>query len=228
MASIRSHVAHTDAALVLVVVIVAVATTGRRIAGLLAAFGAGVWFDFFLTEPTEHFTINDHHDIETTLLLLIVGAAVTELAVWGRRQESVVHRQSEQLTELNLGAHLTVDGRSPSQLIEQVNQRLIDLLELRAARFRYTPATGPARLRHDGVITVAGRRWDVDTRGLPTTTPIELDAVAGGKPWGSFVLTATPGTHPSMTDRLVAVAFADQVGAILNEYDSARDESELV
>jgi K+-sensing histidine kinase KdpD len=40
-----------DAALVLVVVIVAVAANGHRLAGLLAALSAAAWFDFFLTAP---------------------------------------------------------------------------------------------------------------------------------------------------------------------------------
>ena len=57
-------------------------------AGYLAALLAGLWFDFFCTEPFQRFTIADRLDVETTILLLIVGGAVTELAVWGRRQEA--------------------------------------------------------------------------------------------------------------------------------------------
>ena len=46
-----------NAALVLVVVIVAVSTNGHRLAGALAALSSAVWFDFFLTEPYQRFTI---------------------------------------------------------------------------------------------------------------------------------------------------------------------------
>jgi K+-sensing histidine kinase KdpD len=42
-----------------------------------------VWFDFFLTQPYERFTITRRTDIETTVLLLVIGVAVTEIAVWG-------------------------------------------------------------------------------------------------------------------------------------------------
>jgi K+-sensing histidine kinase KdpD len=75
----RGSFANTDAALVLVVVIVAVAANGHRLAGMLAAASAAVWFDFFLTRPYERFTITHRADLETTLLLLVVGAAVTKL-----------------------------------------------------------------------------------------------------------------------------------------------------
>jgi K+-sensing histidine kinase KdpD len=35
-----------------------------------------VWFDFFLTQPYERFTITRRTDIETTVLLLVIGVAV--------------------------------------------------------------------------------------------------------------------------------------------------------
>jgi hypothetical protein len=41
-----------------VVVIVAVAAAGNRLAGYLAALSAAAWFEFFLTRPYEQFTIN--------------------------------------------------------------------------------------------------------------------------------------------------------------------------
>src|SRR5499433_4027151 len=82
----RASFPNTDAALAMLLVVVAVAANGYRLAGILAAVSAAVWFDFFLTRPYEQFTITRRTDIETTILLLIIGIAVTELAVWGRRQ----------------------------------------------------------------------------------------------------------------------------------------------
>jgi K+-sensing histidine kinase KdpD len=84
----RHSFPNTDAALALILVVVAVAANGYRLAGYLAALSAAVWFDFFLTRPYEHFSITRRADIETTVLLLVIGAAVTELAVWGRRQHA--------------------------------------------------------------------------------------------------------------------------------------------
>ncbi|MFF7651012.1 DUF4118 domain-containing protein [Streptomyces sp. NPDC007983] len=47
----RTAFPRTDAALVLVAVVVAVAALGHRSAGVIAALSATVWFDFFLIRP---------------------------------------------------------------------------------------------------------------------------------------------------------------------------------
>lgn len=49
LAPFRTSFANTDAALALIVVVVAVAANGYRLAGILAALSSAVWFDFFLT-----------------------------------------------------------------------------------------------------------------------------------------------------------------------------------
>ena len=84
----RGSFANTDAALALILVVVAVSAAGSRLAGYAAAVSAAVWFDFFLTRPFEHFSISRASDIETTVLVLVIGFAVTEIAVWGRRQHA--------------------------------------------------------------------------------------------------------------------------------------------
>src|ERR1022692_4237931 len=71
----RSNIPSAGAALILVVVVVAIAANGHRVAGIVAAAAAAVWFDFFLTTPYERFTITHRADLETTVLLLLVGAA---------------------------------------------------------------------------------------------------------------------------------------------------------
>jgi K+-sensing histidine kinase KdpD len=44
-------------ALVMILVVVAVAANGYRLAGYLAALSVAGWFDFFLTQPYETFSI---------------------------------------------------------------------------------------------------------------------------------------------------------------------------
>ena len=73
----RGSFPNTDAALALILVVVAVAANGYRLAGILAAVSAAAWFDFFLTRPYEQFAITRRADIETTVLLLVIGVAVT-------------------------------------------------------------------------------------------------------------------------------------------------------
>ncbi|HEY7718911.1 MAG TPA: DUF4118 domain-containing protein [Pedococcus sp.] len=68
-------------ALLVVVVIVAAAATGIRAAGVTATLSGALWFDYFLTEPTGSFAIHGAGDVQTAVLLVLVGLTVTELAV---------------------------------------------------------------------------------------------------------------------------------------------------
>ncbi len=70
---LRQRVNNTNIALILVAIIVAVAATGGRSPGLLAAMTTTLSFDFFHTQPYESFTITRRTDIETAALLLVVG-----------------------------------------------------------------------------------------------------------------------------------------------------------
>jgi Domain of unknown function (DUF4118) len=110
----RDDFDNTQIALVLVVVVVAVAAYGNRTAGYLAALSAGLWFDFFFTRPYQRFTITDRSDIETFVLLLLVGIAVTELAVWGRRQQMLASREAGYLAGIHAAAESGAVGGSSS------------------------------------------------------------------------------------------------------------------
>ncbi|MFE2871244.1 DUF4118 domain-containing protein [Embleya sp. NPDC059259] len=67
-ASFRKHFASANVALCMVVVVVAVAANGHRLAGALAALSATVWFDFFFTRPYESFTITRSADVQMAVL----------------------------------------------------------------------------------------------------------------------------------------------------------------
>jgi K+-sensing histidine kinase KdpD len=212
----RTSFPNTDAALALILVIVAVAAFGSRLAGILAAVSAAVWFDFFLTRPYERFSITRASDIETTVLILVIGVAVTEIAGWGRRQQLASTRRAGYLAGINLAAATVAVGGSASALIDDVSRRLLQLLSARECRFEQGVAGlgRPARLRQDGqVVTPDQRVLAVDQDGLPATT--ELLVENHGVLRGRFLLTAEPGARPTVEQRLVAVAFADQVGAAL-------------
>ena len=91
---------NTNAGLALVLIIVAAASTGIRWAGIAAALASAAGFDYFLTEPYSTFVITDRADIETAVLLL-VGSAVTEIALWGRRVQSRASREQGYLDGLS-------------------------------------------------------------------------------------------------------------------------------
>jgi hypothetical protein len=176
---------------------------------------AAAWFDFFLTRPYERFTITRSSDIETTVLILVIGAAVTEIAVWGRRQHLAASRRAGYLEGINAAAEAVAVGGSPWALIDQVCAQLTRLLALRSCRFEYGVAGlgRPARLLHDARLVSVGQDWDVEREGLPGDT--ELLVENHGLLQGRFLMSPQPGSRPTLEQRLVAVAFADQVGAAL-------------
>ena len=213
----RASFPNTDAALVLILVVVAVAANGYRLAGFVAALSAAVWFDFFLTRPYERFSIFRRADIQTTVLLLVIGVVVTELAVWGRRQHATASRRAGYLDGITAAAQAVAAGGSPSDLIDQVSAQLTGLLSLQSCRFQYGVAGigQPARLQHDGTVTAGRQARDADSAGLPPGGDTELLVESGGVLQGRFLMTPAPDAHPSLEQRLLAIAFADQVGAAL-------------
>ena len=83
MAAFRPLFDGTNAALVLMIVVVAVAALGGRAAGIITALIAVVSFDFFHTEPYLSLAIDSRDDVETTLLLLVAGVLVGTIASCG-------------------------------------------------------------------------------------------------------------------------------------------------
>jgi Domain of unknown function (DUF4118) len=203
----RSGFPNTDAALALILVVVAVAANEDRLAGVLAAVSAAVWFDFFLTRPYEQFSITGRNDIKTTVLLLVIGVAVTELAVWGRRQHAAASRRAGYLDGIGSAAQAAASGRSPSALIAQVTGQLTPLLALRSCEFQYGVAGlgRPARLRHDGSVAVERRACDVDASGFPPGMCVELLVESGGVFQGRFLMAPDRGARPTLEQRLLGV-----------------------
>ncbi|MFF5139003.1 DUF4118 domain-containing protein [Streptomyces sp. NPDC013157] len=212
----RTGLSHTNAALVLVVVVVAVATLGSRTAGVLAALSAAAWFDFFLTRPYETFDITASADIETAVLLLVVGVIVSQLAARARRLEVITVTDAAYLSRIHRTAELAHSSGSANTVVDHVRRELTDLLGLRACRFEYGTLLGqPPRLHNDGGVTAGRRSWNVDTAGWPEGD-IELRAYGNGRYLGRFMLTPGPGPVPPLQARLVAVTLADQAGSALD------------
>jgi hypothetical protein len=208
----RASIAATDVALVLVVAIVGVAANGHRPAGITAAVSAALWFDFLFTRPYQRFDIAHRLDVETTVLLLIVGAAVTELAVRGRRQRIVAATDESYLAAIAATTELVASGAPSTEIVREVQARLAPLLELTECRFERTRFGGMPRLDGEGSVRIRDRSWDFDQYGMPDS-PIELLVAAQGQAYGRFVLVPTPGRMVPLAARRVAATLAHQAGA---------------
>ena len=145
LALFRDSVANTNAALGLVLLIVAAAATGIRAAGIVAALSSAAWFDFFLTEPYNSFKITDRADFETAVLLVLVGVAVSEVALWGYRQQARVSQEQGYLAGVCSAATVAAGRTSTGSLIDQVAGRSSRCCRSTAAVL--TAPTGP-RSRH--------------------------------------------------------------------------------
>ncbi|MEU4223820.1 DUF4118 domain-containing protein [Nonomuraea sp. NPDC026600] len=212
----RTSLPNTSVALVLVVTVVAVAANGNRLAGALAAISAAVWFDFFFTQPYERFAITKSADIQTAILLLVVGLAVSQLAARARRLEVITITDAGYLAQIHDTAELAQSANAPDTVVDHVTVQLTKLLHLRGCRFEYGTLIGhPPRLEQDGTVVWGRKHWDVDRLGLPDEE-VELRTFGNGRFYGRFMLDPTPGTIPPLQARLVAVTLADQVGAALD------------
>jgi K+-sensing histidine kinase KdpD len=211
----RSSWPNTNVALLLVVVIVAVAAIGNRVAGAIAALGAAVWFDFFFTLPYERFTIRSSADVTTFVLLLVVGVIVSQLAAYARRLQVVAITDERYLAQIHQAAALAETAKSPYDVVDHVREQLVSLLDLQACRFEYGNLLGhPPRLQPDGTVVTGRGHWDVERAGLPSEE-IELRVFGNGQYYGRFMLTPKPGSRPTRQARLVAVTLAEQAGRAL-------------
>jgi hypothetical protein len=155
--------------------------------------------------------------VATSALLLIAGLGVSELAAWGRRQQALADRHAGYLAGIQAAAEVGALGGSSSRLIDQVAGELNRALGLSECRFQAGAAGlgNPPRLRRDGQIEWRNVVWDVESKGLPLGNEIELLVESGGRLCGRFLLRARADTRVSLAERRVAVALADQVGAVL-------------
>ena len=212
----RGHLSAADDALVLVVVTVAVASSGRRGPGALAAIVSAASFDFFLTRPYGSFRISRQADLTTELLFVVVGLLVGELAARGQR-----HRRAAAEGRLDLGrihdmAERIAGGEEPDFVLMAVASELRDLLALQDCRFVWDPPSGKgAWIDPDGTVRLNPLTWPTTSVGLPTRQ-VELPVRGAGRTLGTFILTPTPAMPISHERCVVAVALADQLGSALS------------
>ena len=211
----RNHLDSADDALVLVVVTVAIASTGSRIRAFVAAIVAAASFDYLLTRPYGSFRISRSADITTEVLFVVVGLLVGELAARGRRDRLAAASGRHEIARLHDLSQRIAGGEDPDFILIAVAGELRELLSLQDCRFvRQQPSGKGAWIEADGTVRLNPLRWPAGTVGLPTQH-VELAVHGGGQVVGTFILTPTPATPISHEQCVVAVALADQLGATM-------------
>lgn len=219
LASVRDGVTAATAVLILVLMVVSAASTGDRVAGIVAALSGGVWFDFLLTEPYGTLAINDPNDVEAAILLVVIGAAVTEVALWGHRQQARANRRTGYLDGvLGTAEIVALRQQTPEALTTHIAEQIREVLGV--ARCTFVP--GPVRdrriavLDHEGLVTRHDHVVDVDRDGLPTDDHTALLVRPGEHALGHFLIVAAADiARPTLEQRRVAVLLADQAGPVL-------------
>ena len=158
------------------------------------------------------------------MLLLLVSAAVGEMALWGRREQARASRDQGYLDGV-LGTAATVAaGRSSTtDLIQHVSDQIVEVLRIDSCQFDAGTRSGIPIVAGDGTVSHRGHALDITRRGLPTDTTIALPAQSGGVSYGQFLLTAsTRVSRPTLNQLRVAVTLANQVGSVLAASTSGR------
>ena len=213
---VREDLDNTNLALILVVVVVLAAVVGGRAPGVLAAVVATMSYDFFLTRPYLTLRMDNADDIETTVILLVIGLVVGQVVVLARRARRAAARGSDEIAGLRRVADQAATGSSVDDLVLTVQAELSELLGLKASRFEQ-PSSGHVlpRLERTGAVTgVSSRRFRGEGLALPEGG-VELPVIGEGREIARFVLEPDPERGVSLEERVVAVAMADQLGAVL-------------
>ncbi len=213
---VRSDIRPSNVSLVLVLVVLGAAVVGGRGPAALAALVSALSFDLFFTRPYGSFTIANRDDVETAVLLLLVGLAVAELVVRSRRSQQVAVQSRIEVDRMRRLAELAAGGESTGELVRIVQRELMTLLPLDGCRFERPPfPTTLPRLQHGHVHVPAEREEGTDEG---PSREVELPVWGEGREVGRFVLclrSGTTGITLPIEARRIAVALADQLGTLI-------------
>lgn len=215
LVAVRDEIQQTTAVLVLVIVVVLAAIAGGRGAGALAAVMAAMSFDFFLTRPYLSLRITSEADIENALVLLVIGLLVGQVVAGARQRRSSEERATGDVACLVRIAERAAAAGPVDEFVDAVEAELTELLSLRECFF--TPILGeelPTIDRSGALVTT--EHW-LSERGEPTL-PVQGATVlvfGGGRTLGQLVLRPDFDAGAPLRSRVIAVALADHLGAVI-------------
>ncbi len=215
LVSARGTIDNTNVALILVVVVVAAAAGGGRMAGAVTAVVATMAFDFFHTEPYLSLHIESADDLETTLLLLVIGLLVGQLALVGwRRREAATEGRGE-VERLYRVAEQAAEGGATEDITTAVRAEISDLLTLADCSYRPGPLPELPALSPRGWVDVGRVHRSTDDGPLLPESGFAIPMRSRGNIVGHLVCMPAAGTGVSFERRRVAVALADCLAMVI-------------
>ena len=225
---LRDEIRTSNVSLVLVLVVVIAAVLGGRVGGAVAALVSLASFDFFFTRPYYSFTINSRDDIETAVLLLVVGLIVGEVVVRTRRSET---QRRGRAGPRSCRVRRALGARRRRRAGRAADRHRAGRARLAAAR---APAAGSSRSRSArsfpssptrGCASRDRRRRTSVTAETGSRSRSTAPAVRSGASSSTCDERATGIALPP-EDRALAVALADQLGTVLaNEIQRLTQET---
>jgi hypothetical protein len=213
LVSFRDDLAAANVVLIFVVVIVLAATVGTRVSGAIAALISAMSFDFFFTHPYQSLKIDSSDDVQTTILLLVIGLLVAEIVTYSRRHRLASAQRGDEIARLHRVAELVASDSDAEDVVLSVQAELIGLLSLRDCRFEAPPFTSELpTLERNGAIAGDHRHWIGGEYTLPAQGA-QIPVLGRGKTFGRLVLVPDLSVGVSIEERIVAVALSDQLGA---------------
>jgi hypothetical protein len=215
LVSFRNDLAAANVVLVFVLVIVFAATVGTRVSGAIAAVVSAMSFDFFFTRPYQSLKIESSDDIQTTILLLVIGVLVAEIVTYSRRHRRSSEHRGDEIARLHRVAEMVASDSDVEDIVLSVQAELIGLLSLRECRYEAAPFTSELpTLARNGAIAGDHRHWIGGEYTLPSQGA-QIPVLGRGQTFGRLVLVPDLSVGVSIEERLVAVALSDQLGAAL-------------
>jgi hypothetical protein len=209
----RDDLASANVVLVFVLVVVLGASIGTRWSGAISAVIAAMSYDFFFTRPYQSLKIDSADDLETTVLLLVIGLVVAELVTFSRRHRAASATRSDEIARLHRVAELVASDSDAEDVVLSVQAELIGLLRLHDCRFETAPYSSELpQLQRNGAIAGDHRRWAGGNYALPDQG-VAIPVFGRGREFGRLVLVPDVSVGVSIEERVVAVALADQLGA---------------
>jgi K+-sensing histidine kinase KdpD len=210
---LRDHMRNTNVGLLLALVTVGISALGGLWPGTVAGLMAALAYDVGFTHPYGSLTIADVDDIETVILLMLIGAASGALVSWGRRQQREAARHEASARRLRRHAELASGSDTLGRLLQQSRIELCDLLGARTCAYEPgPPGDDVALLTHHGLVVPAG--------SASTRPWVALPIRRCGRVVGHFLIELPDGSITALQwpleARQSAMALADNVGGVLD------------